>query len=112
MYGLFYLISMYELIWLNSTGMIIYYICCTNDAILLYVGMAPADSGAGAAKTRPQRNPRGQEKPAHDKSAGGILHPHPHPPGFGRVSGARGFGKIYYKNRQLHNLNRQTTDFS
>ena len=36
MYGLFCLISMYELIWLNSAAIIIYYICCTNDAILLY----------------------------------------------------------------------------
>jgi len=27
---------MYELIWLNSAAIIIYYICCTNDAILLY----------------------------------------------------------------------------
>ena len=74
--------------------------------------MATADSGVGAAKTHPQRNPRGQEKPARDKPAGGFLHPHPHPPGFVRVSSAHGFGKIYYKNRQLHNLNRQTTGFS
>ena len=76
------------------------------------LGMAPTDSGAGAAKTRPQRNPWGQEKSARDKFAGVFLHPHPHPPGFGRVSGACGFGKIYYKNRQLHNLNRQIADFS
>ena len=27
---------MYELIWLNYAAIIIYYICCTNDAILLY----------------------------------------------------------------------------
>jgi len=72
--------------------------------------MTTADSGVGAAKTHPQRNPRDQEKPARDKPAGGFLHPHP--PGFVRVSGARGFGKIYYKNRQIHNLNRQETDFS
>ena len=36
LYGLFCLISMYELIWLNSAAIIIYYICYTNDAILLY----------------------------------------------------------------------------
>ena len=74
--------------------------------------MAPANSGAFAAKIRPQRNPQGQEKLARDKFAGGFLHLHPHLLGFGRVSGAREFDKIYYKNRQLHNLNRQTTNFS
>ena len=72
--------------------------------------MTTADSGVGAAKTHPQRNPRDQEKPARDKPAGGFLHPHLL--GFGRVSGAREFSKIYYKNRQIHNLNRQETDFS
>ena len=36
LYGLFCLISMYELIWLNSAAIIIYYIYCTNDTILLY----------------------------------------------------------------------------
>ena len=36
LYGLFCLISMYELIWLISAAIIIYYICYTNDAILLY----------------------------------------------------------------------------
>ena len=29
-----------------------------------FLGMAPADAGAGLAKTRPQTNPQGWEKPA------------------------------------------------
>ena len=36
MYEPFRLISMYELMWLNSAAIMIYYICCTNGAILLY----------------------------------------------------------------------------
>ena len=36
MYEPFRLISMYELMWLNSAAIIIYYIYCTNGAILLY----------------------------------------------------------------------------
>ena len=68
--------------------------------------------GCGCDENPPAAKPAGQEKPARDKPAGGFLHPHPHPPGFVRVSGARGFGKIYYKNRQILNLNRQEADFS
>ena len=36
MYEPFRLISMYELMWLNSAAIMIYYMCCTNGAILLY----------------------------------------------------------------------------
>ena len=36
---------MYELIWLNSVAIIIYYICCTNDAILLYENIFLLEKG-------------------------------------------------------------------
>ena len=37
MYELFLLTLMYEIIWLNSAAIIIYYIWCTNGAILIWI---------------------------------------------------------------------------
>ena len=47
-----------------------------------HVGMAPADAGAGLAKTHPQANPRGWVKPARRQTRGFIFAPAPAPVGF------------------------------
>ena len=40
---------------------------------------------------------RAGENPPAARPAGGFLDPHPHPPGFGRVSGTRGFRRLRHR---------------
>jgi len=62
--------------------------------------MAPADAGAGSAKTH-RRQTRGLKKKTRLQAdpRGAFLHSHP------RVSGVRGCGNRYNKNAQSINLN-------
>ena len=61
--------------------------------------MSPAGApGCGFGKNPPAATPAEQgENPPAARPAGGFLDPHLHPPGFGRVSGTRGFRRLRHR---------------